>query len=165
MRQKVVILTTIVILILVNSYIFTKESHLKNGAIVYLELAPVDPRSLMQGDYMALRFAIADDIRNALRKTEDKNWDNTEGFAILKVDDKKRGTFSSLSESSQRGKDEISLFYRVRKGQVKIATNAFFFEEGQGEKYEAAGYGKFRVNEDGDPLLVDLYDKEVQEIK
>src|SRR5690606_19512775 len=34
------------------------ERTLRDGQLVLLELAPVDPRSLMQGDYMALRFAV-----------------------------------------------------------------------------------------------------------
>ncbi|XOT97907.1 GDYXXLXY domain-containing protein, partial [Alcaligenes pakistanensis] len=29
------------------------------GQTVLLELAPVDPRSLMQGDYMSLNFALS----------------------------------------------------------------------------------------------------------
>ncbi|MFX7329222.1 GDYXXLXY domain-containing protein, partial [Acinetobacter baumannii] len=33
-----------------------KEMLLKEGQLVLLPLAPVDPRSLMQGDYMALRY-------------------------------------------------------------------------------------------------------------
>ncbi len=42
----------------VNLSIQTKEDIKANGETVLLQLAPVDPRSLMQGDYMALRFAI-----------------------------------------------------------------------------------------------------------
>jgi uncharacterized membrane-anchored protein len=30
--------------------------------LVFLELAPVDPRSLMQGDYMVLRYKIAEGV-------------------------------------------------------------------------------------------------------
>src|SRR5690606_6091689 len=37
------------------------------GQVVVLSLAPVDPRSLMQGDYMALRFAVAGPLQEALQ--------------------------------------------------------------------------------------------------
>ena len=47
----------------VNWSIFAKERIKTNGERIFLALAPVDPRSLMQGDYMALRFEIADRIR------------------------------------------------------------------------------------------------------
>ncbi len=43
--------------------IIKNESVLNDGEIVLLKLRPVDPRSLMQGDYMALRFSLGDDVR------------------------------------------------------------------------------------------------------
>jgi uncharacterized membrane-anchored protein len=46
--------------------------------------------------------------------------------------------------------------FRVRNGQVKFATNAFFFEEGTGAAYEMAQYGEFRMDEDGELLLTGL---------
>lgn len=44
-----------------------KERVLRHGDVLYLRLAPVDPRSLMQGDYMALNFSIGIDITAAQR--------------------------------------------------------------------------------------------------
>ena len=38
--------------------IIKNESILNDGKTVLLELRPVDPRSIMQGDYMALRFSL-----------------------------------------------------------------------------------------------------------
>lgn len=38
------------------------ETLLRQGRTVYLELAPVDPRSLMQGDYMALSYQLEREI-------------------------------------------------------------------------------------------------------
>jgi hypothetical protein len=44
------------VVVSVNAYIFAKERIKTEGERVYLELAPVDTRSLMQGDYgVALR--------------------------------------------------------------------------------------------------------------
>lgn len=43
--------------------IIKNESILNDGETVLLELRPVDPRSIMQGDYMALRFRLGDDVR------------------------------------------------------------------------------------------------------
>ena len=45
-----------------NAQILLKEHTRTSGNLVLLELAPVDPRSLMQGDYMTLRYAIASDV-------------------------------------------------------------------------------------------------------
>ena len=62
----VVLLTTLAVLVVVNSAIWQKERHIAQGEVVYLELAPVDPRSLMQGDYMALNFALANRLQSEL---------------------------------------------------------------------------------------------------
>lgn len=38
----------------------TNETLLKHGELIKLELEPVDPRSMMQGDYIQLRYTISD---------------------------------------------------------------------------------------------------------
>lgn len=43
--------------------IMKNETVLSRGEIVLLELRPVDPRSIMQGDYMALRYKLGDDMK------------------------------------------------------------------------------------------------------
>ncbi len=43
--------------------IIRNESILNDGETVLLRLRPVDPRSIMQGDYMALRFSLGDDVK------------------------------------------------------------------------------------------------------
>ena len=68
MRSAIALIACACMLGLVNWSVAQKERLLERGRIVLLELAPVDPRSLMQGDYMALQFAIARDTREALMK-------------------------------------------------------------------------------------------------
>ncbi len=57
-RKWLSIAVIIVALIMVNISIYQKQHLLAKGDIIILELAPVDPRSLMQGDYMALSYAL-----------------------------------------------------------------------------------------------------------
>ena len=66
----VVLLTGMTIIFLVNFAIWQKQTHLDKGEEIFLELAPVDPRSLMQGDYMALRFELSDAIQKAIFATD-----------------------------------------------------------------------------------------------
>ena len=42
------------------------ETVLAEGKTILLALAPVDPRAPLMGDYMALRYAVNNDIRKAL---------------------------------------------------------------------------------------------------
>src|SRR5690606_39326084 len=53
-----------------------KQRVLATGQTVLLELAPVDPRSLMQGDYMQLSYAIADEDAGP-------NWLGVHEFAVI----------------------------------------------------------------------------------
>ena len=43
------------------------ERYIADGQPVFVELAPVDPRSLMQGDYMQLNFRLPGDGSHAVR--------------------------------------------------------------------------------------------------
>src|SRR6267378_3387619 len=124
MRSAIALIACLALLALVNFSIRGKERQLADGSVVYLELAPVDPRSLMQGDYMALRFKMEDGALLAGR--------------------------------------ELLLRYRVRNGELKFATNAFFFQEGTARRYERARYGEFRVAPDGELLLTGLRGAELQ---
>ena len=58
MRTKIMIALSVLVLAALNYGIYEKEQIKEHGQTLLLELAPVDPRSLMQGDYMRLRYAI-----------------------------------------------------------------------------------------------------------
>lgn len=166
MREKLAVAALAVILVLVNWSIAGKERHLADGQIVYLELAPVDPRSLMQGDYMALQFQLANEIHDALPKDPDAvDWrhaiDASDGFAVVAVDHRSVGTFQRIDDGRPLAGNEVRMHYRVRAGRVKLATNAWFFQEGHAEIYQPARFGQFRVDERGELLLAGMYDGEL----
>jgi len=166
MAKKIVLVATIFILGLVNWSIVGKETHLAEGRIVYLELAPVDPRSLMQGDYMALRFQMANEVHKALPKADEhRGWrqavDASDGYLVVGLDAQRVGSFKGLYKDQALAEDELRLRFRVRDGEVKFATNAFFFQEGHAKYYEPAKYGQFRVDDQGELLLVALVDKDL----
>ncbi len=145
--------------IVINIAIYNSEQHLRDGQLIYLELAPVDPRSLMQGDYMALQFALANDIRRALQAGRDVPPGATDGRAIVRVDANGVARFESLQSDRQLAQNQLALTYRLREGRVKFATDAYFFQEGHAQRYENARYGAFRVSSAGDMLLVSLHDE------
>jgi uncharacterized membrane-anchored protein len=151
MRKAIVLLAGVAILALVNVTVAQRERLLRDGRVVLLELAPVDPRSLLQGDYMALEFRAALEARQA--KAIERT---TDGRLVLALDDRGVGRFVRRDDGSPLADREVLLRYRVRDGRVKLVTNAWFFEEGQGERYASARYGEFRVAPDGDALLATL---------
>lgn len=151
MRKFIILAGAILILGAVNFSIWQKENLLANGRVVLLELAPVDPRSLMQGDYMALRFRIVNDAFGN-RKVDTL----PDGRIIVAVNDKGIGTFKRMEDGTPLKPDEALMRYRVRNNTIKFATNAFFFQEGHQEYYQRARYGEFRVSDKGDLLLTAL---------
>lgn len=136
------------------------ETHLATGETVLLALAPVDPRGFIQGDYMALRYALEDEVFAALNKDPGSYPTNSEGYIIIVLDDNSIGQFVGLADDKPDtlAINQMALYYRIRNGSMKLATNAFFFQEGQAEAFEAAEYGRFRVNDKGEPLLTAMVD-------
>lgn len=158
MRKWLILLCAVLILAVVNFGIWQNEKLIENGEKVLLELIPVDPRSIMQGDYMALRFALADAIYAAL----DNNSENITDSVIVQLDAQQRASFVALDQQEELQDGQLRLQFRLRNGQVKFATNAFFFQEGHGAIYEQAKYGLFRVGPDGNLLLTHLVDAQLQ---
>lgn len=163
MRSAIAAASCALALILVNVAIVDKERLLAHGRIVYLELAPVDPRSLMQGDYMALRFKITNDAGTNGVVTDGRP-DSADGRIVAAIDQRSLATLRRLDDGRPLAPDEIVLRYRVRGGQVRFATNAFFFQEGTGKLYETARYGEFRVADSGDLLLTGLRDGDLRRL-
>lgn len=148
MRSTIAIVWGIIALVLVNVSVWNKEHLLANGQVVYLQLAPVDPRSLMQGDYMALRFSIATRL--------DPSMLSRSGNLVVTLDERRVAAFRRVDDGQPLAPNELRLRYRLRNAAVKFATNAFFFQEGDAQLYANAAYGEFRVADNGDLLLTGL---------
>ena len=153
MRNLIVVVGAVLILAAANFGIYQKEQLLAHGRTVLLELAPVDPRSLMQGDYMALRFKVATDAFGSGGTNRESLKD---GRVVLTIDDRGVGTFKRFDDGTPLGPGEMAMRYRVRNQEPKFATNAFFFQEGHAEYYSAARFGEFRVSSAGDAILTAL---------
>jgi uncharacterized membrane-anchored protein len=151
MRKVIAILAGLAVLAATNYTIHSRERQLVDGAVVLLELAPVDPRSLMQGDYMALRFKVADDAFG--RGPQE---DARDGRIVVRLDERGVGSFVRRDGGEPLAAGEVLLRYRIRDRQVKFATNAFFFQEGHAQHYAGARYGEFRVSPSGELLLTHL---------
>ena len=156
MRRLGILFPGIAVLALVNYSIYQKEQLLANGRVVFLELAPVDPRSLMQGDYMALRFA----LQNAVLSSGNLR----DGHIVVGLDTRGVATFRRIDDTTPLAADELKLFYRVREKDVKLGTNAFFFQEGDASHYSGARYGEARIDNDGQLLLTGLRDESLRKL-
>jgi uncharacterized membrane-anchored protein len=120
--------------------------------VIFLSLAPVDPRSLMQGDYMALRFQLAQEMGSQAADVL-----GSEGETRLVGVTLDAQHVAHLAPPGATA--TLRLRYRVRSGAVWLGTNAFFFEEGSADRFAPARFGEFRVDPaSGDAVLVGLRD-------
>ncbi|HTV02591.1 MAG TPA: GDYXXLXY domain-containing protein [Luteitalea sp.] len=134
-----------------------KERLLKTGETIVLELAPVDPRSLMQGDYMRLDYAIG-------RRVESAHTWPRDGAVIVRNDERGVAEFVRRDEGQPLQTGEHRLTYRRRGTNVRVGTDAFYFQEGTADVYASARYGEMRVGEDGTSVLVGLRDANLEAI-
>jgi uncharacterized membrane-anchored protein len=135
-----------------NWAIWGKEQLLDRGHVVLLELAPVDPRSLLEGDYMRLDYAVA----RAIQRPD--TWSH-DGAIVVALDADSVASFVRPHDPAQPlSPGERLLRYRKRGNRLRLATDAYFFQEGTARKYERARYGELRVDDDGSSVLVGLRD-------
>jgi uncharacterized membrane-anchored protein len=160
-RNKRIIKNSIIVsnLVLLTLYfawsVMQKENVLKNGQLVLLELAPKDPRSLMQGDYMSLQYSIGADRYKGIPET---------GYFVLHLDHNGVGTIDRFQmEASAVADGELLLKYDAWGR--KTGAEVYFFQEGDAQKYGKAKYGGLKIDKHGNSILTGLFDEEFRLIK
>ena len=160
-RQLALLLSGLAIVAGINATVWRYERAMSSGEVVLLRLAPVDPRSLMQGDYMRLNYEIARELTSRdARANQDKGSDTL----VIRLDAHQVASLVAAGKPDQLASDERLLQVHQSERQWQIGPDAYFFEEGTGDQYQAARYGEFRLQADGKTLLVGLRDEAYQPI-
>ena len=161
MLSKIFILTTtLLILGGVNFSIYQKEQLLQNGTPLLLELVPADPRSLMQGDYMALRYQIAEEVKPQLKRLDIRR-----GHLVVAIDKNQVAQFKAIYDGKMELRPtEYLLYFRARQDEIYLGAESFFFQEGHADHYETAHYGELRVSPSGESILVGLRDEKFKSL-
>jgi uncharacterized membrane-anchored protein len=118
---------------------------------------PLDPRSLIQGDYMRLSYSIE---RNQQYQTKDKS-----GYMVIVLDQNKVATFKRFYDGNKLASDEKLLHYHNQFGRIRIVPDSFMFQEGHAKDYEQAKYGVFKFDTKGNHILVGLANEKLQLIQ
>jgi uncharacterized membrane-anchored protein len=146
-----------------------KQRILASGQTVLLPLAPVDPRSLMQGDYMQLRYELELEVEQAFghpfHELHDRGDIPRHGELVIEVDDESVGHFVRIDDGTPLQERERLLEYRLREdwGQnLRVGADTFLFEEGSAALYQNARFGELVVSDDGEAILVGLRDADKQ---
>ena len=142
-----------------NSSVVKKEQIIADGQLILLALAPVDPRSLMQGDYMELRYSLSQDL----------NIDSIprRGYCIVRLDSNQIAQrIRFQDDASPINPGEYAIYYTSPDSwNVNIGAESYFFQEGEAKKFEAAKYGGIRVDNAGNSVLIGLYNEKQQLIQ
>ncbi|MFK5890741.1 MAG: GDYXXLXY domain-containing protein [Flavobacteriaceae bacterium] len=157
-KRAIIFVNLLLLIVLFNNSIVKKETLLSNGKLILLELAPVDPRSLMQGDYMRLRYKISQNVGyDSISKR---------GFCVVKL--KPNGVAEKVrlqKEELPLNEGEYLIEYTSEYFSINIGAESYFFQEGESDKYGKAKYGGIKVDASGNSLLIGLYDKDLKYIK
>lgn len=145
-------LTLLAVLAVANLGIRDKETLIRDGRPVFVELAPVDPRSLMQGDFMRLNFNVpgepAERRGGTLRAQRP--------FAVAQIDGRGVARLVRIDAGEPLQAGELRIELTPKDGRWILVSDAWFFAEGEAERWARAKYGEFRVDADGRALLVGL---------
>lgn len=133
---------------------FTSEKLLHEGELIKLELQPIDPRSLLQGDYVILNYEISD------LEIKTDNWKEKVKILLREND----GVYEYAG--NYKIKDEWMSLYDAQPGDVIIngttsnshsiiyGIESYFVPDGTGRELEtSAEYAYVRVSESGNALL------------
>ncbi|MBA2871018.1 putative membrane-anchored protein [Anoxybacillus calidus] len=160
LQQKWLSLLAVVVIqtIFIGYVVFDKEQHLQHGEVVKLQLAPVDPRSLLQGDYVRLRYEISDvgkrdgqgNVQVILRKDQEGVYRFAGIYSINGMRDKQY----------VRQEGDVLLNGKMKGGRIIYGIESYFVPEGTGMKVqERARYAYVRVSKTGDALLEKISDR------
>lgn len=160
----------------VNYKVQQFEDVLATGKPVVLKIAPADPRSLMQGDYMVLNYAILSELQQSQFSSESNESNETTGidesspsgkkaYILVHLDKNHVATFcekqSEIPTDFKHCTPNVYLPIRYKGWLPELPSQDYFFAEGKGEHYAQAEYAEYRFK-DGILLLARLLDKDLK---
>ena len=175
----------------VNYKVQQFEDVLATGKPIVLKIAPVDPRSLMQGDYMVLNYAILSEFQqsqvlsesNESLKTsesidageanetiettgiDESSPSGKKAYILVHLDKNHVATFcekqSEIPTDFKHCTPNVYLPIRYKGWFPELPSQDYFFAEGKGEYYAQAEYAEYRFK-DGILLLARLLDKDLK---
>jgi len=151
------------------------EWHLRDSQSIYVELAPVDPRSILQGDYMMLNYDLhfsALAAENRLERPESEaniqDFENQSRIlSYVQLDEKGRVVKTSFDRSALDQPRSAQLILKNPQNTFEglyPATNSFMFAEGLEPCYRDAKFAELKLKENGEALLADLVDQNLKSL-
>ncbi len=145
-------LSLVAVLAVINVAIVQKETLIAEGQPVFVPLAPADPRSLMQGDFMRLNFTLPGE----LDRPHAPALTGGRPQVVAQLDARRVARLVRVHAGEPLAPNELLIELTPKNGRWTLVTDAWFFKEGEAVRWEAARFGEFRVMPNGQALLVNL---------
>lgn len=142
--------------------IIKHEHHLSHAQSVYVHLQPVDPRSILQGDYMVLNYGL-----NLHDASDQQIQNQAQLMSYVALDAQQRVIKTSLKapQDKLQSAKPVQLILKNPKNQLDSlypAANSFLFAEGLEPCYRNAEYAHLRVKSNGKALLAELLNEKLK---
>lgn len=155
MKKSFVILAVILQLLVLAYMAGEREYILRNGKIIRLRTAPIDPRDMFRGDYVRLNYEISR-IPVSMIKDADGVAEIKKGAKIYaRLEEGPTGLYEMVAADLQKPQEGLYLTGRIpypyRKLQVgnpiwvKYGIEAYFVEQGKGREIEKKRGSRIKV--------------------
>lgn len=151
MRNKLFFIFSALLCLGLAGWAYRTHAAQKLAYTFYLEMAPVDPRALLAGDYMRLSYAFewgAKDKDAVLCAVQTAGADGSVTQGVLRLD--------------APGTECVRIAYK--NGYYRV-PHQFYFQEGTGKKYEAARYAAVKQISKNMFSVVGLADENFRPLK
>ncbi|HLV31527.1 MAG TPA: GDYXXLXY domain-containing protein [Chitinispirillaceae bacterium] len=157
-RKIILLISVLFVFIAVGTSVKNREDLLDSGEVFLFRLAPVDPRSILQGDYMTLNYRITSG-------THAKNIPSR-GYIVFQADSLNIADRIRFQEKPEPlNSNERIIKYYAHKRNISIGSESFFFQEGDADLYAKARFGGIKVAKNGTSILFGLFDANCKKIE
>ena len=159
MSNRLASLLTVFVIVIQFAFILgtviNNESNLKSAQEIIVKLAPRDPRSLLQGDYVILPYDITRAPQKAIKGKHMKK------FRVVLTPENNIYKFKEVITSTQNyalKQGDVLMNGKVQKRyRVVFGIENYFVEEGTGRDVErSAKYARVKIISKGDAFITEL---------
>ncbi len=141
-------------LVVIISMILYNVLPILTGTEVLLEIKPIDPRDLLRGDYVTLKYAVSQVyMRDKIGK---------DVIVVLKTDENNVAQIDYIEDFSSNVKGKLYLRGKVRKNGIKYGIESYFVKEKTGREIErkinssSKSYARVKIASNGKAKVTGL---------
>lgn len=153
MRNKLFLACILLLAALLGGSAYTMQQDVKQARTIYVKLRPADPRALLMGDYMTLRYEF-----------EKTPWELEQACDGASCPVSDATLYLAENGEAFNYPPGEKLVIKARGPNYRI-PHQYYFEEGTGARYQEAQYGVLALTKSGKLVLKSLADKNLQIIK